>query len=70
MTNQPRYVVVPAPGRYGDETRVISSHRTLIAAARQCGDGGVVRAAALRRGDRWLRVYEMSPILHRGAVVR
>lgn len=55
------YVVVPAPGHFGDVGRVYSAHRTLEAArraARRLGRGVEVRAcASLRRGDRWLRVY-------------
>lgn len=63
------YVVVPAPGNYGDATTVMSAHRTAEAARRAAkrATGGpfraVARASALVRGATWLRVYEeTSPI--------
>jgi hypothetical protein len=34
------YVVVDAPGHYGDRTRVMSTHRTLDAARRAAGKSG------------------------------
>lgn len=53
------YFVVPAPGYYGDRDRVMSSHSTLRLAKRAAsGSGWVVREGQLRKGDRWLRVYE------------
>lgn len=61
-----KYVVVPAPGHYGDSTTVISSHHTPEAArkAAQAASGGtfraVARAAHKSKGDTWLRVYEES----------
>lgn len=65
----PRYIVVPAPGHYGDRTRVISSHGTLRAAQRACRTtGACVRQSYHRAGDVWLRVYEEgSPIVYRRA---
>lgn len=64
------YVVVPAPGSYGDRTRVMSSHRTAAAAvkaARRASSDmfrAVARESYRRRGDEWLRKYdEVSPIV-------
>jgi hypothetical protein len=56
-----RFILVPAPGHYGDKARVFSSHRTLAAArkaAKRLGSGVVVREGSKKRGDQWLRVYE------------
>jgi hypothetical protein len=56
-----QYIVVPAPGHYGDIDRVYSAHRTLEAARRACRSGSVVRRnASLAKGDKWLRVYEQT----------
>lgn len=52
------YFVVPAPGHYGDRSRVLSSHRTAKAARRAAGAGYVVRQGALRKGAEWLRSSE------------
>lgn len=64
------YVIVPAPGHYGDKTRVLSAHRTLSAARRAKGrDNTVVIRPATpglvdSKGDEWLRVYEeTAPIV-------
>lgn len=38
------FIVVSAPGYYGDTTRVLSAHRTARAALRASGRGLVVRA--------------------------
>lgn len=54
-----RYIVVPAPGYYGDRTVVISSHSTLQAALRAAGGKGwAVYEGNEKRGYEWLRVYE------------
>jgi hypothetical protein len=56
-----RYVVVPAPGCYGDEAIVVSDHRVLkdaLAAVRGRPRLCVRIDGRLREGDRWLRVYE------------
>ena len=54
------YFVVPAPGHYGDRTRVISGHRTLEAARRAArrAFAACVREGAKRKGDLFLRVSE------------
>lgn len=60
MTPKRVAFVVPAPGHYGDETRVLSAHYSTAAAlraARRMG-GAVARRGSMVRGDRWLRVYE------------
>ena len=57
-TNPTLFVVVPAPGHYGDRTRVLSSHRTLRAALRAAGPGYVVRRSTASKGSEWLRVYD------------
>lgn len=54
------YFVVPAPGHYGDAATVISSHGTLSAAKRSAGKGYCVREGSLRKGARWVRVYEQT----------
>ncbi|HEX6991911.1 MAG TPA: hypothetical protein VF151_08490 [Gemmatimonadales bacterium] len=55
------YIVVPAPGYYGDRTRVISSHRTLDAALKAArGKGWAVYEGNETKGDEWLRVYEQG----------
>ena len=56
-----RYFLVPAPGYYGDRSRVLSSHASLAAARRaqrRCGPSAVVRVGHKRRGDEWLRSAE------------
>lgn len=62
MTNQAlaAFFVVPAPGHYGDTARVFSSHRSLAAALKAAGPGYVVRKGHLRKGYKWLRVYEQT----------
>lgn len=50
MSTKTAYFVVPAPGHYGDETRVISSHKSLAAAKRASGCGYVVREGSLKKG--------------------
>lgn len=63
MTNHPNrsrtnYVVVAAPGYYGDRTVVQSTHRTLEAARRAAGNGHyAIYRSTLGRGTEWLRVY-------------
>ena len=57
-TKETTYFVVVAPGHYGDSTLVYSSHRTLAAARRACGDTCVVREGAKRKGERFLRSSE------------
>ena len=54
------YFVVSAPGYYGDQTKVLSSHRTIAAAKRAIGAyrGLVVRTGALTRGDTFFRADE------------
>lgn len=56
------YVVVPAPGCYGDGGgTVLSAHKSrdaALKAARRAGERYVARAGAGSAGDRWLRVYE------------
>ena len=71
MTKTTQYIVVDAPGHYGDRTRVISAHHTLDVARRAArrASGGSFRAVARRstlgKGASWLRVYEeTSPILN------
>ena len=67
-SKSPRYIVVLAPGHYGDVTRVLSSHASASAALRAVGGNWryVVRQSESRKGDRWLRVYEeTSPIVER-----
>lgn len=52
------YFVVPAPGYYGDTAKVWSSHVNLEATKKATGTSGIVRVGHLRKGDKWLRVYE------------
>ena len=52
------FVVVPAPGHYGDRTVVLSSHRTARAALRAAGPGYVVRPSTASKGSEWLRCYD------------
>lgn len=53
------FVVVSAPGYYGDTTRVLSAHRTARAALRASGPGLVVRACeGKRKGDVFARASE------------
>lgn len=53
------YIVVSAPGYYGDTTRVLSSHCTARAALRAAGQGYVVRRCeTLRKGDVFFRSAE------------
>lgn len=73
------YIVVPAPGHYGNEARIISVHDTLEAATKACrsvrvcvrrGSEGVpsLGVGPSAKGDRWLSVYEVgNPILYRRA---
>lgn len=60
------YVIVPAPGHYGDSDRVYSAHSSAASARRALRKAGhrfVCRESYLHRGDKWLRVYEeTSPI--------
>lgn len=63
MIGQPTlYIVVDAPGYYGDTGRVYSAHRTLAAARRAARPGGstvCIRESSLhRRGDVWRRHEE------------
>lgn len=58
MSNKTTYFVVPAPGHYGDQTRVVSSHRSLAAAKRASGCGYVVREGAFRKGATFRRSAE------------
>ena len=56
-----RYIVVPAPGHYGDRTRVISSHHTAAAAIRAAaGKSWAVYEGDETKGEEWLRVYEQG----------
>lgn len=51
--------VVAAPGYYGDETTVISSHRTVAAAKRAVTwPGECVRMGSLQKGDTFRRSSE------------
>lgn len=55
------FIVVSAPGYYGDTTRVLSAHRTARAALRARGSwpGLVVRACeGKRKGDVFYRASE------------
>ena len=52
------YFVVPAPGHYGDRSRVLSSHRTLQAARKAAGSGYVVREGGKTKGDEWMQADE------------
>ena len=54
------YIVVAAPGHYGDVTKVISSHRTVELARKAARKltGVVVRRSSLTKGDTFLRCYE------------
>ena len=54
------YIVVSAPGHYGNRTVVLSSHRTARAALRNAGRCYVVRESALVKGDTFLRCYEQT----------
>lgn len=56
------FVVVSAPGYYGDTTRILSAHRTARAALRASGPGLVVRASSgpMRKGDIFYRASESS----------
>lgn len=62
MSNATTYIVVDAPGYYGDRTVVLSSHRTAAAALRVARGfrGLCVRESALVKGDTFLRVYEQT----------
>ena len=58
-----QYIVVPAPGYYGDETRIVSTHRTEAAARKAIrGKHRAIYAddGHSKAGDRWLRVYEQA----------
>lgn len=50
--------VVPAPGHYGDETRVVSSHLTVESAKKHIGTGWCVRLGSLSKGDIFRRAAE------------
>lgn len=54
------YFVVFAPGHYGNECKVLSSHHTYNAALRAIADTTTlcVRQGHLRKGDTFLRIYE------------
>ena len=58
MTTETAFFVVPAPGRYGDRAKVVSSHRTLAAAKKAATPGWVARVGNLRKGSPWLRSDE------------
>ncbi len=62
MNSDTKYIVVPAPGHYGDRAVVLSSHRTAKAALRAAGkwSGLCVRESSLVKGDAFLRVYEQT----------
>ena len=60
MNTATNYIVVPAPGHYGDRTVVLSSHRTLAAAKRNAGRGYVVRESSMVKGNTFLRCYEAT----------
>jgi hypothetical protein len=52
-----RYIVTPAPGWYGDKTRVLSSHTSLQAALQAAGGHYAVYIGNERKGALWLAVY-------------
>lgn len=52
------HFVVPAPGHYGDRTRVVSAHRSLAAAKRAATQGFVARVGELTKGAEFLRSAE------------
>lgn len=58
------FVVVSAPGYYGDKTTVTSSHRTLDAAKRAAAPTPhhryVVYEGAEKKGAPWFRVNEQT----------
>jgi hypothetical protein len=55
------YVVVPAPGCYGDRAAVLSAHRSAKAAVRAAkGSRWIARESTLPAGATWLRVYEQT----------
>jgi hypothetical protein len=67
----PQYIVVPAPGHYGDRAKVVAAHASYREAARKVGkrkdlcvraaDAADAQAVA---GGEWLRVYEQyNPIV-------
>lgn len=62
MTTRTHYIVVPAPGHYGDRTRVLSSHVTAEAALRAARRRGAcaVYEDGASKGSEWLRVYEQT----------
>jgi hypothetical protein len=63
-----RYVVVSAPGTYGDTDRVYGDYDTADQALAKCPPRFVVRESPHVKGDRWLRVYEQtSPLVERRA---
>ena len=63
------FIVVPAPGHYGDRATVISSHRTQAAALRAIrGFPGlcVRESPGAKKGDAWFRANEAtSPMVRR-----
>lgn len=60
MPTAARFIIVPAPGHYGDRAYVYSSHATLEGARRAVGGSAAlcIREGSLREGAAWLRVYE------------
>lgn len=56
------HFVTPAPGHYGDQTRVISSHKSVAAARRAAKASGsvqyVVREGSLQKGHVFRRSAE------------
>lgn len=63
MSATTSYIIVSAPGHYGDSSRVISAHRSLAAARRRAADIGpsvCVRSSGRCKGDRWLHAYEQG----------
>lgn len=55
----PKYFVVPAPGRYGDKCRVVSSHVTAARAILSATSGYVVRVGSKTKGDVFYRSEEI-----------
>lgn len=51
MTLKTSFFVVQAPGHYGDQTTVLSSHYTVRAAKKAAAPGLCVRVGYLRKGD-------------------
>lgn len=54
-----RYYIVPAPGHYGDRSRVVSDHATVDEARRAArGQNVDIYLGTMRAGQEWLRCYE------------